>query len=183
MTRHQPRDKVRATRPASILRRSALSSQVFHSGGYHGTRAGAVAERLGRGLQSPVQRFESAPRLYPRNCRPFSSSAAETHRPSASIRAMRSATSSIRAWTYKSAVGLTDEWPSKIWISSMASPRRRHLVANACRAVCGHDPQRSRRRRRAGALSGAYVRVCLEIAAQFRVGAQSARVRAAGLMG
>ena len=26
-------------------------------------RAGAVAERLGRGLQSPVQRFESAPRL------------------------------------------------------------------------------------------------------------------------
>jgi hypothetical protein len=25
--------------------------------------AGAVAERLGRGLQSPVQRFESAPRL------------------------------------------------------------------------------------------------------------------------
>jgi hypothetical protein len=26
-------------------------------------RAGAVAERLGRGLQSLVQRFESAPRL------------------------------------------------------------------------------------------------------------------------
>jgi hypothetical protein len=25
---------------------------------------GAVAERLGRGLQSPVQRFESAPRLF-----------------------------------------------------------------------------------------------------------------------
>ena len=27
---------------------------------------GAVAERLGRGLQSPVQRFESAPRLFTR---------------------------------------------------------------------------------------------------------------------
>ncbi len=30
---------------------------------YHEARAGAVAEWLGRGLQSPVQRFESAPRL------------------------------------------------------------------------------------------------------------------------
>ena len=29
--------------------------------------AGAVAEWLGRGLQSPVQRFKSAPRLFERN--------------------------------------------------------------------------------------------------------------------
>jgi hypothetical protein len=33
--------------------------------------AGAVAEWLGRGLQSPVQRFESAPRLRPPACRDF----------------------------------------------------------------------------------------------------------------
>ena len=30
---------------------------------------GAVAERLGRGLQSPVQRFDSAPRLFTRRSR------------------------------------------------------------------------------------------------------------------
>jgi hypothetical protein len=31
---------------------------------YHGPRQGAVAEWLGRGLQSLVQRFESARRLF-----------------------------------------------------------------------------------------------------------------------
>jgi len=33
--------------------------------GYDENRPGAVAEWLGRGLQSPVQRFKSAPRLLP----------------------------------------------------------------------------------------------------------------------
>jgi hypothetical protein len=68
MTRHQPRDKVRATRLASILRMEAVSSQVFSASNTQADtmklEPGAVAERLGRGLQSPVQRFESAPRLF-----------------------------------------------------------------------------------------------------------------------
>jgi hypothetical protein len=33
--------------------------------GYDENHPGAVAEWLGRGLQSPVQRFKSAPRLLP----------------------------------------------------------------------------------------------------------------------
>ena len=48
---------------ASILRMGSISCQVRLCGRYDGWRAGAVAERLGRGLQSLVQRFESAPRL------------------------------------------------------------------------------------------------------------------------
>jgi hypothetical protein len=61
--RHQPRDKVRKVRRASILRTYGVSCQVRLSGRYDGRRAGAVAERLGRGLQSLVHRFESGPRL------------------------------------------------------------------------------------------------------------------------
>ena len=61
--RHQPRDKVRTMQRASILRMGTISCQVRLCGRYDGRRAGAVAERLGRGLQSLVQRFESAPRL------------------------------------------------------------------------------------------------------------------------
>jgi hypothetical protein len=63
--RHQPRDKVRKVRRASILRPDGGSCQVRLSGRYDGRRAGAVAERLGRGLQSLVHRFESGPRLVP----------------------------------------------------------------------------------------------------------------------
>jgi hypothetical protein len=61
--RHQPRDKVRKMRRASILRTETFSCQVRLRGRYDGRRAGAVAERLGRGLQSLVHRFESGPRL------------------------------------------------------------------------------------------------------------------------
>jgi hypothetical protein len=47
-------------RPAKV--HSAARASVLSSGGTMGSR-GAVAEWLGRGLQSPVQRFKSAPRL------------------------------------------------------------------------------------------------------------------------
>jgi hypothetical protein len=51
-----------------ILRIGTISCQVRRCGRYDGRRAGAVAERLGRGLQSLVQRFESAPRLHMLTC-------------------------------------------------------------------------------------------------------------------
>ena len=44
------------------------------------TRPGAVAEWLGRGLQSLVQRFESAPRLFVPLCGRFASQRADSFR-------------------------------------------------------------------------------------------------------
>jgi hypothetical protein len=61
--RHQPRDKVRKMRRASILRTEAVSCQVRLWRPVRWQARGAVAERLGRGLQSLVHRFESGPRL------------------------------------------------------------------------------------------------------------------------
>jgi hypothetical protein len=60
MTRHQPRDKVRVTRLASILPTDDHSSQVFspeYCARYDENRPGAVAEWLGRGLQSPYSGY------------------------------------------------------------------------------------------------------------------------------
>jgi hypothetical protein len=61
-----------------------LSSQVFPLANTQPDtmelEPGAVAERLGRGLQSPVQRFESAPRLLWLICRGFGGSSADSFR-------------------------------------------------------------------------------------------------------
>ena len=67
--REIPRDKVCAAGEPDILCQERPSLQPRREGSqgrrYDAEAPGAVAEWLGRGLQSPVQRFESAPRLCP----------------------------------------------------------------------------------------------------------------------